>query len=201
MMAMAEPKGILVYRLGLIAVLVSFVLTVGGPLADLDRDGFRESQAEWYAFLAFLVLLAAFNLLATGLYRNLVGLYRSISRADPEGDRPLCGTRVFLFGQIGATTMAPFTLFLLIGSTHPMSWDLVSLAVRVLVLSFTALFVVSFFAGLGIMVRDTVLRQTEILDKREAECRRRLDEAGELRTEYMSASPPAESRIHVIKDR
>jgi hypothetical protein len=195
-----KPKGTLFYRLGLVAILVSFILAGQFLLtAFWDRDGLRSSQGEGCVLLAWLVMFVALNLLATGLYRLAGHLYRSISRTDPEGDRPLVGPKVFLLGQIGLTTTVPITLPCLIDSTHRIPWDFALFAMFGLAL--TALFAISFFAGLGMMLRDTFVRQREIAKKRDAERRRRLDESDDARTELMHTALPAELRTHIKKDR
>ena len=66
---------------------------------------------------------------------------------------------------------------------------------------FVMLALMTFFAGLGMMVRDTFVRHRDIIDKRDAERRRRIDEADEPRTEVVPTLLPAELRAHVKEER
>jgi hypothetical protein len=61
--------------------------------------------------------------------------------------------------------------------------------------------VLTFFAGLGLMVRDTFIRHRDIVEKRDAERRRRLEEPDEPQTEVIPTVLPAELRAHIREDR
>jgi hypothetical protein len=154
--------------------------------------------------LCGLLVLTALHLLAAGLYRMLCHLYRAISRTDPATDRPLRGTRTFIFGQLACAMAVPTAaVFLLLPDINPRPGDRGAILLLaglpgagVLILA-----VLTFFAGLGLMVRDTFLRHREIVDYRDAERRRRLDEADESRTEIIPTVLPAELRAHIKEDR
>jgi hypothetical protein len=201
------PKGSLAYiagllvlfgGLGLLGLVGLYALAVGPQFGHV---------APILLVLCFLLVFAALYLLAAGLYRMLCHLYRSISRTDPVGDRPLRGTRIFLLGQLASAMAVPTAaVFLIVPDVHPRPGDRDALLLLaglpgagILILA-----VLTFFAGLGLMVRDTFLRQRDIIDKRDADRRRRLeesDEADEPQTEVIPTVLPAELRAHIKEDR
>jgi hypothetical protein len=154
-----------------------------------------------------VIFFGAAHLFAAGLYRMLVHLYHSISRTDPAGDRPLRGRLIYVTGQLGTTLAVPVTVFfaVLAGSdaAHP-ERETVMVLFAVLPGAFLIMLVVAaYFAGLGIMVRDIFLRHRDIAEKREAERRRRLEEADEPQTEILTMPLPSaqELRQHIKEDR
>jgi hypothetical protein len=154
-----------------------------------------------------LLLFVAFHLLAAGLYRMLCHHYRVISGTDLPGDRPLRGRVVYLLGQIAMAMVIPLSAIMLalvaadgaIARGNAMFAVVVALPVAIT----TVLSVAAFVAGLGIMVWDLFHRHQEIVDNREAERRRRLDEqAEEAMTEIVpEVQTIASMREHVKEDR
>jgi hypothetical protein len=200
------PRGSLVYLVGLLVLFGGLALVGLVALYALLEDPRPRSVAAVLLVLSVLLVLAAAHLLAAGLYRMLVHLYRAISRTDPSGDRPLKGTRVFLLGQIACAMAIPTSaMFLFLPdvnvNVNRNDRGLILLLAGLPCLFFVILSLLTFFAGLGIMVRDIFIRQRDIIDKREAERRRRLDEADEPRTEIIPTVLPAELRAHVKEDR
>jgi hypothetical protein len=134
----------------------------------------------------------------------LCHLYRAISRTDPAGDRPLRGTRIFLLGQLACAMAVPTAaVFLILPDVHARPGDRGALLLLA-GLPGAGLFilaVLTFFAGLGLMVRDTFVRQRDIVDKRDADRRRRLEESAEPQTEVIPTVLPAELRAHFKEDR
>jgi hypothetical protein len=198
------PRGSLAYiagllvlggGLGLVALVVLFAFLI-------DRRVQREAVI--FLVLSGLFVFGAAHLLAGGLYRMLIELYRAISRTDPVGDRPLSGTRVYLLGQIASAMAIPIALmFMLVPDANGPRDDrgLVLLLAGVPCAFFVMLSLMTFFAGLGMMVRDTFVRHRDIIEKRDAERRRRIDEADEPRTEVIPTVLPAELRAHVREER
>jgi len=202
--AAMTPRGSLAYiagllvlfgGLGLVAVVMLFVFL-------LDQRIHREAVV--FLVLSGIVVFGAAHLLAGGLYRMLVDLYRAISRTDPVGDRPLQGTRIYLLGQIASAMAIPMALMFIFvpdGNGPRDNRGVVLLLAGVPCAFFVMLSLVTFFAGLGLMVRDTFVRHRDIIEKRNAERRRRVDEADDPHTEVIPTVLPAELRAHVKEDR
>ncbi len=201
------PKGIVAYAAGLLVLcgglglflFAAVGLLVFAPHAPAGDVGIV------LGFVGLIVFVAA-HLLAAGLYRMLTHLYRAISRTDPAGDRPLRGRTIYLLGQIGGAMAVPMlVLFLLLQITNPPNPNgreqgLVFGAMGgVVLMTMTATI---FFTGLGLMVRDLFLRHRDIVDKHEADRRRRLAEREDLQTEVIPPVHPGdELREHVREDR
>jgi hypothetical protein len=202
------PKGSLAYVAGLLALVFSCGLT--GVLllyAFVERrhPGMVEPVFSIVGLISLLVFLGAANLLAAGLYRMLCHVYRIISRTDPASDRPLRGRTVFLLGQIGTGMTIPMTVvfFALYAASARHHDDDVVFGIFLalaagLVLTVT---VTTFFVGLGLMVRDVFLRQQDLVDQRETERRRRLDESTDAGTEVIPSVLPVQLREHIREDR
>jgi hypothetical protein len=198
------PRGISVYIAGLLLLVVSCVLSLLIILYGISRIRFDVAVL---MLVNGALFLAAGQLLATGLYQMLVHLYHTISRTDPAHDRPLRGRTIYICGQLGTTIFLPITVFfaMLAGSdaAHPERETLVVLF-AVLPGGFCVLLVLAaYFVGLGIMVRDIFLRHRDIAEKREAERRRRLEEADEPQTEILTMPRPTaeELRQHIREER
>jgi hypothetical protein len=199
------PNGSLAYIAGLVVLVGGLGLVCLAVLLTLAAGAIgRGPIGPLIVVLCGLLVLAALHLLAAGLYRMLCHLYRAISRTDQATDRPLRGTRIFIFGQLACAMAIPTAaVFLLLPEINPRPGDRDAILLLaglpgagVLMLS-----VLTFFAGLGLMVRDTFLRHREIVDYRDEERRRRLDEADEPRTEIIPNVLPAELRAHIKEDR
>jgi hypothetical protein len=200
------PRGSLIYLIGLVVLFGGLGLVGLFVLFALLEQPRQLSAAIFFLLLSILFVFAAGHLLAAGLYQMLVHLYRAVSRTDPAGDRPLKGTRIFLLGQIASAMAIPMSamfLFLPDANLNVPRNDrgLIVLLAGLPCLCFVIVSLLTFFSGLGIMVRDIFIRQRDIVDKREAERRRRLDEADEPQTEVIPTVLPAELRAHVKEDR
>jgi hypothetical protein len=201
------PRGSLAYIAGLLVLfgglgLVGMVVLFG---VLLHRRIQTEAVTVIFLLLSGLIVFSAAHLLAGGLYRMLLELYRAISRTDPAGDRPLQGTRIYLLGQIASAMAIPMALmFVFVPDGNGPRDDnrgVVLLLAGVPCAFFVMLSLVTFFAGLGLMVRDTFVRQRDIVEKRDAERRRRIDDADDPHTEVIPTVLPAELRAHVKEDR
>jgi hypothetical protein len=199
------PKGVLAYGAGLLLLLLSTLLAGGAILVEVI---FQPRLAIPLAgvIASAVLFFAALHLLAAGLYRMLGHLYRSISRTDLASDRPLRGRVVYLLGQIALAMVVPIgVIFLISGARDPgaaQQREIVAFfAVPVALVNVLAL--LAFLAGLGIMIWDLFQRHRDIVDIREAERRRRLDEeAEENMTEVVPMVGPADPvREHVREDR
>jgi hypothetical protein len=197
------PRGILAYLAGLVLLVLSSGLAGVVILFAVALPA--RPQPEGYILLlgCVLVMFAAWHLLAAGVYRMLVHLHHAISRTDPAGDRRLRGRTLYLLGQLGTAMTIPITVLFLMLSTSDAGrrrdWEIgVIFAVLpagfLLTLSFVAL-----LGGLGIMLRDLFLRNQDIVEKREAERRRRIEEADEPQTEILPVlrAPADELREHI----
>jgi ABC-type polysaccharide/polyol phosphate export permease len=163
-----------------------------------------QREAVIFLVLTGLIVFGAAHLLAGGLYRMLLELFRAISRTDPAGDRPLQGTRIYLLGQIASAMAIPMALMFIFLPDRNGPRDnpgVVLLLAGVPCAFFVMLSLVTFFAGLGLMVRDTFVRHRDIIEKRDAERRRRIDDADDPHTEIIPTALPAELRAHVKEDR
>jgi hypothetical protein len=197
------PRGTLAYIGGLVALLLGTMLIELMVLwIEVEPRPFALRPA--VVLVGAIIVFGGFHLLAGGLYCMLVHLYRTISRLDPNGDRPLRGRTLYLLGQIGSAAAVPVTaVFLFVAGEHRGDQATFIVLGTVPVLFFLMAAVLAYFAGLGLMVRDLFVRQGDIIDKREMERRRRLDEADETQTEIIPAVRPTadELREHVKEDR
>jgi hypothetical protein len=199
------PRGSVAYIAGLLVLFGG--LGLAGPVvlfALLLDHRVPSDAAAIFLVMTGLIVFGAAHVLAGGLYRMLLDLYRAISRTDPASDRPLQGTRVFLLGQIACAMAIPMALMFVFvpdGNGPRDNRGAVLLLAGVPCAFFVMLSLVTFFAGLGMMVRDTFVRHRDIIEKREAARRRRIDEADEPLTEVIPTVLPAELRAHVKGDR
>jgi hypothetical protein len=206
------PKGVLAYVAGLVVLFAGMSMTVLVLLYAFALPARHHAEGPICLALGGLLIFAALHMIAAGLYRMLVHVYHTISRTDPAGDRPLRGRTVFLLGQLGCAMALPTTvLFLILSAAAPPVppggvprgelekgiWGILPAGF------FMTLTMLIFFAGLGIMVRDIFVRHRDIVEGREAERRRRLDqEANEPRTEVIPVVRTVdELREHVKRDR
>jgi hypothetical protein len=202
------PRGLIAYIAGVLFLVGGMGLALLSLLyaaSDLHRR--LRPEVGLLFIISGLLVFTAVHLLAAGLYRMLVHFYHTVSRTDPAGDRRLRGRTIFLLGQLSSTMTVPMTvLFLALAASEAGRPDnevgMVLLGVLPfgfgLILSLTA-----WCAGLAIMVRDLFLRHRDIVEKREAERRRRLEEANEPQTEVI---PPdhlttQDLRAHIKEDR
>jgi hypothetical protein len=128
-----------------------------------------------------------------------------ISRTDVAGDRRLRGRTVFVLGQIAVgmafPTLCVFVILPVVDPGRPegekVIWGIVPSAFLLMVS------VITLFAGLGWMLRDLFVRQREIVEKHDAERRRRLEEEpGDSMTELIPERlADEEFRQHIKEDR
>jgi hypothetical protein len=198
------PKGSLAYIAGLVILFGGLGLVGLTVLFEIVVEPRHGPITPIFLILCGLLVFAALHTLAAGLYRMLCHLYRAISRTDPASDRPLRGTRIFLLGQL-ATAMAIPTaaVFLIVPDMNPRPGDrgAMLLLAGLPGAGLLILAVLTFFAGLGLMVRDTFLRHRDIVEKRDADRRRRLEEPDDPQTEVIPTLMPAELRAHIKEDR
>lgn len=182
---------------GLISYIAGMVLLVGGIGLALLGLLFAETlriRGPWGLLLLVggVFVFAAAHLLGSGLYRMLVHLYHTVSRTDPAGDRRLRGRTLYLLGQLSSTVVVPpAVLFGVLAASEPGRPDqeIGLVLVGVLPFGFGVLISLTLWSGgLAIMVRDLFLRHRDIVEKREAERRRRLAEADEPQTEVIPAN-------------
>src|SRR5205085_1638394 len=102
------PRGTLAYIAGLVTLLAGTML-IELILLWIEVEPRQLTPRPVLLLIGVLIVFGAFHLLAAGLYRMLVHLYRTISRLDPAGDRPLRGRTLFLLGQIGGAMAVPTT--------------------------------------------------------------------------------------------
>lgn len=198
------PRGSLAYIAGLLVLFGGLGLVGLVVLFAFLIDRRVQTEAIVFLVLSGLFVFGAGHLLAGGLYRMLVDLYRSISRTDPAGDRPLQGTRIYLLGQIASAMAIPMALMFVFvpdGNGPRDNRGVVLLLAGVPCAFFVMLSLVTFFSGLGLMVRDTFVRHRDIIEKRDAERRRRIEDADDPHTEVIPTVLPAELRAHVKEDR
>ncbi len=198
------PKGSLAYIAGLVVLLGGLGLIGLVVLYEIAVEPRFGPTTPILLVLCGLVVFAALHLLAAGLYRMVCHLYRAISRTDPASDRPLRGTRMFILGQLACAMAIPTGLvFLLIPDIHPRPGDrgAILLLAGLPGAGLFILAVLTYFAGLGLMVRDTFMRHCDIVDQRDADRRRRLREPDDPREEDIPTVLPAELRAHVREDR
>jgi hypothetical protein len=199
------PRGSLAYIAGLLVLFAG--LGLAGPVVLfvllLDHR-VPADAAVIFLVMTGLIVFGAGHILAGGLYRMLVDLYRAVSRTDPAGDRPLRGTRIYLLGQIASAMAIPMALMFVLlpnGNGPRDNRGVVLLLAAMPCAFFVMVSLVTFFAGLGLMVRDTFVRHRDIIEKRDAERRRRIDDADDPHTEVIPMVLPADLRAHVKEDR
>jgi hypothetical protein len=131
--------------------------------------------------LLFLAFVGA-NLIAVGQYLMIRHLYRVISRSEPDSDRPLRGTPLYLLGQLGGIMTVTVLLFLVALpelargrlNVRDALWGIAP--AWVVAVGFGLVFV----AGLLVMLSDLYLRFREVERIRSAQHGRPLDEDDEL---------------------
>lgn len=198
------PKGVFAYCVGMLTLFAGIALGMLILAWSFAVAQHRQPETPAILIVSGLFVFAAAHLLAAGLYRMLGHLYRAISRTEPAGDRPLRGRSLFLLGQLGCAMAAPTAgVFLAVAAFDANNVDGDKALWGALPAGF--LFLASalvFFGGLGYMVSDIIVRQRDIVERREAERRRRLDEADELHSEAVPIVRPADDwRRHVKEDR
>jgi hypothetical protein len=201
------PRGILAYVAGIIVLVCAGGLAGFVVLFAFALPGRPPPEGPILLLLCAILAFVAFHLVAAGLYRMLVHLYHTTSRADPVGDRRLRGRPIFLWGQIAIAMSVPTTILFFtvaIAEGHHRDREIGLILLGVLPAGFIlTVSLVAFLGGLGMMVRDLFLRNREIVEKRDAERRRRLDEPEELQTEVLSPLRPlaGDLREHIREDR
>jgi hypothetical protein len=201
------PKGTVAYVAGVLGMFVGIILAEAVLLYGFALEPRVPSIAPWFLLFGGVIVFAAAHLLAAGLYRMLVHLYHTISRTDPPGDRPMRGQTLYLLGQLGIAMALPTTvIFLMIAGNEPHRPEAAAALVLLGVMPavfFLMLVILAYFAGLGIMIRDLFIRNRDIVEKRETERRRRLDETEEPQTEVIPIAQQAteEMRQHIKEDR
>ena len=199
-----SPKGVVPYVAGFLLFLLGALLCVAAMVFALIME-----RREWLPvplIAGTLFMLVSFHLLAAGLYRMLCHHYRTISGTDLPGDRPLRGRVLYLLGQIAMAMAVPLIIVFVGLAADPgnrRADEMLVLMLAVPISIVTILSVAAFLAGLGIMVWDMFHRHQEIVDNREAERRRRLDEqAEESLTEIVpEVQTVASMRQHVKENR
>jgi hypothetical protein len=199
------PKGTLAFVAGVLGLFLGIILAETVLLYGFALEPHIPAIAPLLLLFAGIVVFAAAQLLAVGLYRMLVHLYHTISRTDPPGDRPLRGRTLYLFGQFGSAMAVPTTtlfLWIVVSEAHRPDRAAALVILGVLAAGFVLMLaMLAYFAGLGIMIRDMFLRNRDIVEKREAERRRRLDESEEPQTEVIPiAQQPTEEVRHNVKE-
>jgi hypothetical protein len=201
------PKGTLAYVAGVLGLFVGIILAEAVLLYGFALERPVPALAPWFLLVGGIIVFGAAHLLAAGLFRMLVHLYHTISRTDPPGDRPLRGRTLYLLGQLGSAMAVPTTtvfLWVAISEGHRQDRAVGLVLLGVLPGGFALMLsMLAFFAGLGIMIRDLFVRNRDIVEKREAERRRRLDESEEPQTEVIPVAqqPTEEVRQHIKEDR
>lgn len=204
------PKGLIAYIAGMALLAGGVGLALLTTLyVDVILPHGRAARSEGGLLLIVCACLGfcAFHLLSGGLYHMLVHLYHTVSRTDPAGDRRLRGRTVFVLGQISSWITVPVAvLFAAVAAAEANRPDeqLGLVLLGVLPAGFGVLLsLIAWSGGLAIMVRDLFLRHRDIVEKREAERRRRLEEADEPQTEVIPPDQPTPDalRQHIKEDR